>query len=474
MTELRATLDDVIHTLQSGTGSFERLIACAGPPLSGLVERTCPEASDTTRELVVQDIFCLVHKNLGRQPASEWSGHDWIMLVAVRRINNYLDSINSTAMAQWVDRIEQAIEQWLPIQGAPRYPVHIPHAATGDCQTLCHHLEISPDSNVPAMLDQCLATRFRDIPLPSEAIERIMQEIDRHRPVRHGAAPMEEPAFKSLSDPSLAKATQRARWQYHIRDIFRQRVGEPAEDALFNLWYRQRNRRQRLEAMGLPRRSVEKTMGSRLSVSIVPGQLVQSISFPDKTERRRFANRFIWDGDWDTRLSEPRTGRQFQFIYDIWRHRADLTQSLTLADYQARIDQGRPLSSTHKGILLNSRERILTYLHVYRFYLEDMACFGLDAHQGKDAIGVAVTRHGQLTKINKGLHRIAMAQVLELAEIQVQVRSVHRGWWQQVTEHLPGGRALDQVGQALQQTLPATHPPSEHFSREKWRRKHQR
>ena len=102
MTELRATLDDVICRLQNDSESFERLIMCAGPALVGLIENACSETPEAARELIVQDIFCLAHKNLGRQQASGWCGHDWIMLVAVRRINNHLDSMNATTMTQWM------------------------------------------------------------------------------------------------------------------------------------------------------------------------------------------------------------------------------------------------------------------------------------------------------------------------------------------------------------------------------------
>jgi hypothetical protein len=42
---------------------------------------------------------------------------------------------------------------------------------------------------------------------------------------------------------------------------------------------------------------------------------------------------------------------------------------------------------------------------------------------------VALDRQGKLIKINKGLHRLAMAQVVGLKKLPVRVRAVHRLWW---------------------------------------------
>src|SRR3546814_17279601 len=95
----------------------------------------------------------------------------------------------------------------------------------------------------------------------------------------------------------------------------------------------------------------------------------------------------------------------------------------------ARIERGEPWASHQQGVLLNTPEKIRDYLRVYIGFLDDMALNGFDPSRGKDPIGVAIKRKGRILKINRGLHRLAMAQRLGLLSIPVSVRCVHRVWW---------------------------------------------
>src|SRR3546814_17284622 len=76
--------------------------------------------------------------------------------------------------------------------------------------------------------------------------------------------------------------------------------------------------------------------------------------------------------------------------------------------------------------LLNTPEKIRDYLRVYIGFLDDMALNGFDPSRGKDPLGVAIKRKGRILKINRGLHRLAMALRLGLLSIPVRVRCVHR------------------------------------------------
>src|SRR5690606_27353334 len=95
-------------------------------------------------------------------------------------------------------------------------------------------------------------------------------------------------------------------------------------------------------------------------------------------------------------------------------------------------------------------EKIKAYLRVYIGYLDSMATNGYMAAVTRDDLGVAISREGRILKINRGLHRLAMAQRVGLPAIPVQVRAVHRIWWNEVTRGTSGLTALQRVCEALQ------------------------
>ena len=77
-----------------------------------------------------------------------------------------------------------------------------------------------------------------------------------------------------------------------------------------------------------------------------------------------------------------------------------------------RIEQGNPWESYQQGVFLDTPEKIIEYLRIYLGFLDDMARDGFDPKRGKDALGVVISRDGRILKINRGLHRLAMAQRL--------------------------------------------------------------
>src|SRR5690606_1036981 len=109
-------------------------------------------------------------------------------------------------------------------------------------------------------------------------------------------------------------------------------------------------------------------------------------------------------------------------------------------------------------ILLDTPEKIKTYLRIYIGYLDDMAVKGYVASMTHDDPGVAISREGHILKINRGLHRLAMAQRVGLAQLPVRVRAVHRAWWDQVTDGASGQLALERMCRALKNCVPEQAP----------------
>lgn len=268
-----------------------------------------------------------------------------------------------------------------------------------------------------------------------------------------------DPAFSSLADPRMYWPVQRARFQVAVRDGFQTRIGIPLERMAFGLWKHDFPGNNWLEQLGLPRRAVEKELENRLILHVNPRELVRLREWCELPKRRRpSSSAFLWGGDWDLRRGDLREGGRYLFISDIDAHRNDLTGSEAFRRLKEQVDEGHPWSSHQQGLLLDTEERILAYLRIYLNFMDDIARNGFNQEKGKDKLGVAVSRNGRLIKINRGLHRLAMAQYLGLPTVPVEVKAVHRDWWKKVTQKTHGVEAIELMVKALQYCVPETEP----------------
>lgn len=262
--------------------------------------------------------------------------------------------------------------------------------------------------------------------------------------------PAGEQAFNELYSPALRWTVRRARLQHAIRESFQRYIGVPIEELWFQSWWTGGMGAQALERAGLPRRSVESCLGDALTLSVDPRLLLHSARLPRGAGGSAFASSaFIWDGDWDLYRGDLRTGSRYRFISELDEHRDDLRATERFQSLKRRLDEGRPWSSHQQGILLDSERKILAYLTLYLGFLDGMAQVGFDARLGKDRPGVAISRTGKILKINRGLHRLAMAQRIGIPRIPVQVRAVHRQWWDEITGDSVGHTALAKLLAAL-------------------------
>ena len=158
---------------------------------------------------------------------------------------------------------------------------------------------------------------------------------------------------------------------------------------------------------------------------------------------------FIWDGDWDLRRVPLRSCSHYQFIRDIDENRDHLERTQRFHDWMARIERGEPWANHQKGILLDTPEKIKTYLRIYIGYLDDMAANGYKSSLTQDELDVVISREGEILKISRGLHRLTMALHAGVPSVPVRVRAVHRLWWNQVVDGASGAQALERVRQAI-------------------------
>ncbi|MDI5983538.1 sigma factor [Halomonas sp. M4R5S39] len=412
---LQQALDACRHRDPEG---FHRLRQAVAPAMLATALHFVQDVRQA--EDVVHDTLLLAWLNAERFAADDLPPGSWLFTILGSRLHSQLEALAGRP---------------------PSAPRAVPTGLQGQALwTLARDLESRPPSaSLGDRLTESLSARLAAPQLPK--------------------TPTGELVHPPLYDARLRRKMLTSRLAYQAKEGFKRRLGRPLEEWAFRRWLAQRPVGQWLEAQGLPRRSVEAALGDRLDLEVNPGRLVRCMSypdaFPDRTERRKASNLFLWSGDWDLPHHSLADSSRTRFIQDLWTHRLEPSRSETFRRLEQQREQGRPLRSHHKGMLLDSRERILEYLRLYLLYMENMACFGFDKHEGKDRLGVTIDRHGRIIKTNKGLHRLAMAQVLGLAEITVRVRSVHRQWWQRHAGDAKGRDALERVAQALPECVPA-------------------
>lgn len=270
--------------------------------------------------------------------------------------------------------------------------------------------------------------------------------------------PGADAAFSSLAAPEIRQRVLLAHWVAHSRDKTQQYLGFPLGRIMLQRWMRSKAGSRRIEAFGLPRHIVHETLGEpALTLHVNPRELIRmAIQAPRTQEKRPSSLAFIWEGSWDQRREDLRVGTRYSLISDLDENRHQLEQTVRFKKLMKRIEQGKPWESYQQGVFLDTPEKILEYLRIYLGFLDEMARDGFDPRRGKDALGVVISREGRILKINRGLHRLAMAQRLGLPSVPVQVRHVHRYWWDQVTAGATGELALHRMQQALRRCVPET------------------
>ncbi|WP_158772367.1 hypothetical protein [Cobetia sp. L2A1] len=258
-----------------------------------------------------------------------------------------------------------------------------------------------------------------------------------------------------LIHPRMRGAMKRAQRIEAVRAWCERRLILPFSRWWLSRWQASRARHAGLEQRGLPRHAVESVLGQEaLTVWVNPRELVRDVNFGRDKRARPSSTAFIWDGEWDLRRGAFRHGSRSQLMRDLIVHGDDLTVIDRYQRLKALLEAGKPWSSPRDGLLLDSEARILGYLQCYRGYLQDMSRNGFRQGITKDEMGVAVSREGRLLKINRGLHRLAMAQQVGVPSVPVVVKAVHREFWDKVTAGAQGDEALRLLSEALQGCRP--------------------
>ncbi len=268
--------------------------------------------------------------------------------------------------------------------------------------------------------------------------------------------PQADPAFRPLAAPEVRHRAMLAHVTHHLREGLDALIGRPMGAALLQVWHRNWPGAATVERLGLPRHNLERLLGRpALTLHLNPRELVQFAEHdPDRRKKRPSSLAFIWEGDWDLRRSDLRRDYWLGHMRDLDENRHHLERTRKYQELMDRAAAGRPWQSHREGLYLDSHERILAFLQLYLDFMDNMARHGYDENRAKDPLGVVISREGRVLKINRGLHRLGMAQWLGLPSIPVQVQHVHRLWWLQITEGRRGPDALERMCAALRECVP--------------------
>ncbi|WP_162148481.1 hypothetical protein [Halomonas huangheensis] len=429
-----ADLADALNACADGTLAGLKTLAMQALPGLVAVTQQYVEAHEEVED-IVHDTLYLAWQNAWRFDAAEELPGHWLMHILGNRLNSQL----SAPYREAFDPEASGYNHLEPVELPPPMERH---------ETLAtHRLWNLAECLTPGKVSDRLRTRL------TEAFEVL--SVQSQMPL----TPSGENADPRLFDPILAPRMRLSRLSLRTKQHVDQYVVQPLANSMLTIWMHQLPGAQHIERWGLPRHSVEARFQQALDIEVTPRDLVRNMnyprSFPDRRVRHGINKRLLWDGDWDQRLEYFRASRRMHFITDIWEHRRNLCNSRSYHQLAERLAHGNPIASHSDGIMLDRPERIHAYLRRYVLYMESMACFGFDNQLGKDPLAAAVDRNGGLVKINKGLHRLAMAQVLGIPRITIRVRGIHHLWWQQVTAGTTGIAAMERMLAALPNCPPS-------------------
>lgn len=268
---------------------------------------------------------------------------------------------------------------------------------------------------------------------------------------------IDDKAFNELYHPVLIPRTMLKAVKSLLSSAFKKAAGSPLESVLLSLWLNHSAFSGLIERSGLPGHAVRNRYGNALILSLPPESLNRMAVFASKHHRRRTAGVFIWDGDWDRGEAVFRDTDRYALMSDIWENRQDLRKSRKYTELTEMIKRGTPYTEFNKnrsGIYLNTEGKVCKYLEIYLKFMQQLEVHGYDTSLEKDPVCIALDRDGRPVKTAKGLHRLAMAQILGMKSIPVMVRGVHRGWWEKTAgtekdNNLKVMRAIEHLRQII-------------------------
>lgn len=203
--------------------------------------------------------------------------------------------------------------------------------------------------------------------------------------------------------------------------------------------------------------------GDRLLVEIDPAWMTRVMKawLTDGRRQLHTLDAFLSGARWRglaLPLGSTEVTRQMQ---ELFANGMDHTRTATYAKMLASLREGKPASRRRQ--ILDSEAAIERYFADVRALVDSIRAHGLLSHRAGSAafdvdrdIGVALDADGDIVKLPGGQHRVAIAAVLGIPRIPVEVRMVHTELLRSVTAR----EGLDPVEGVLAACSDAAAGPS--------------
>lgn len=190
----------------------------------------------------------------------------------------------------------------------------------------------------------------------------------------------------------------------------------------------------------LPQETAKHLLSRDLTLWVNPERISKQIRKDvevgsDIMQAKTFFDFFFVDGEWDldTSVTPFESDRDFLEMRDLFHLGWSYQDSPSFVRCMSELESGKPRKD-HNGIPFSSAESVDEYFRNYLQLFHSMSVRGyvpaydLDGYEASDEIGVAITRTGQLLHFRTGHHRLAIAKLLQLSRVYVQIHLVHHKW----------------------------------------------
>ncbi len=185
---------------------------------------------------------------------------------------------------------------------------------------------------------------------------------------------------------------------------------------------------------------VIKCLGERLHINCKLDEIVAVMAdwINESGRKLHVSDYFLSAGEWEGIMVRAGTSSVDIEAEELHNHNWNYRSTKSYEKYLKAAEQGAPLR--RQQILLTKRDLIDQYFDRFVALYYSIKNYGLISHsklpdnlksKSKDrSIGIAIGKLGQLCFLPGGQHRTAIARVLGLSEIPVEVRHVHADWLQ--------------------------------------------
>lgn len=151
----------------------------------------------------------------------------------------------------------------------------------------------------------------------------------------------------------------------------------------------------------------------------------------DNTEIVNTNHYFIGSGDWKNILFEIEKTPVFRELNELIKCDFDYKNTKLYARYVENIQNNIPSKKQHR--VLDSKEAINSYFKKFIDLYDSIKTRGfLPAHHFVDfknkEIGIAILQDGTIVKMIGAQHRVAIAKVLKIQSIPVEIRMIHKDY----------------------------------------------